>query len=94
MQKTQTIQKMHETHYTVSAEFRYFVTVVDLHVVKFSFSVLIFLDLLATFTAPSLKGPLFLAFSHIMFTPDFSFPNSGALAGSSSSAQYLNSGIL
>lgn len=35
-QKTQAIQKMHETHYTISAEFRHFVKVVGLHVVKFN----------------------------------------------------------
>lgn len=35
-QKTQIIQKMHETHYAISAEFRHFMKVVDLHVVKFS----------------------------------------------------------
>lgn len=85
---------MHETHYIISAEFRHFVKVVDLHVVKFNFSVLIFLDLLAAFTASSLKGLLSLACSHSTLTPGFPFSNSGTLAGSSSSTQRLNSGIL
>lgn len=35
-QKTQPIQKMHETPYTISARFRHFVKGVDLHVVKFT----------------------------------------------------------
>lgn len=93
-QKTQTIQKMHETHYTISAEFRHFVKVIDLHVLKFNgpFFSSHLPDLLAALTA-SLKGALSLTFSYIILTPGFPFFNSGILAGAFSSIQHLNSGI-
>lgn len=35
-QRIQTIQKVRETHYAISAEFKHFVKVVGLHVVKFN----------------------------------------------------------